>query len=126
MDQHNPYIPVTIPVMKSLRFPYIFEKPNNGTKPITKSERSGGIDSDIVGVRSKRESDESITQKSTITTEIPELSTTQRAKPKPRGRQLNKPERERVVPVKGGWPHFHVTYWMFYPYSQVICILFIF
>lgn len=77
---------------------------------------SGSIAEDIVGVRSKRESKE--LPKATISTEPSELFTTQRA-----GRQLNKPERERAVPAKGGWPHFHVTYWMFYPYSQVILLL---
>lgn len=122
MDQHNPYIPVTIPVMKSLRFPYMFEKPNNVTKPVTMSKRLS--DEDMVGVRSKRETDETITQKATISTESSEHFTTQRAKSMPRGRQLNKPERERVAPAKGGWPHFHVTYWMFYPYSQVILVFF--
>lgn len=111
---------MTIPAaMKSLRFPYTFEKPKNITKPM--SERlNRGIVEDIVGVRSKRElnATKTLPTKATIATKPPELFTTQRA-----GRQLNKPERERTVPAKGDWPHFHVTYWMFYPYSQVIYLL---
>lgn len=80
---------------------------------------SGGIDSSV-NVRSRREQIETTTlhQKANISTDTSEHFTTPRA-----GRQLNKPERERVAPVKGGWPHFHVTYWMFYPYSQVWLML---
>lgn len=113
----NPYIPVTI-FEGSRRFPYIFDKlPThriNGDKIVDGNKE-----------RTKRD-DVAAAAAATSTT-----TTTTTEKPKASERQMpnifvaDRFSKDRPNDQQG-WqkpkkklPYFHVTYWMFYPYSQV-------
>lgn len=113
----RPYIPVTLQETPPT-FPYRFERPQNDHTPnniLYENEMS----------RSKRDViDESVHASTTVKLDIINVLNETEFQNSKNNSKSHEPnvrfqKRTKKPESKNRYPHFHVTYWMFYPYSQV-------